>query len=53
MVKQNKWDYETALIGILNPSQMGLLKVFDQRNTELMTFNSSTVVDVSYFADNK
>ena len=53
MVKQNRWNYEISLIGILNPSQMGLLKVFDQRNTELMTFNSSTVVDVSYFADNK
>ncbi len=53
MVKKNRWDYEVSLIGTLNPSQMGLLKVFDQRNPELMTFNSGVVNDVSYFADSK
>ncbi len=53
LVKQNRWDYEVSLIGTLNPSQMGLLKVFDQRNPDLMTFNSSVVNDVSYFADSK
>ena len=53
MVKQNKWEYEVALAGILTPSQMGLLKVFDQRNPELMTFNSAQVNDVSYLADNR
>ncbi|HTB32904.1 MAG TPA: hypothetical protein VK808_12825, partial [Bacteroidia bacterium] len=53
MVKQNRWDYEVAMIGTLNPSQMGLLKVFDQRNTELMTRPSTHIHDVKYFADAK
>src|ERR1700679_2241195 len=51
LVKQNRWDYEIAMIGILNPSQMGLLKVFDQRNPQLMAHTSTEVNDVSYFAE--
>ncbi len=27
-VTKNRWDYETALVGILTPTQMGLLKGF-------------------------
>jgi hypothetical protein len=47
-VKKNRWDYEVALIGILNPEQMGLLKAFDQRNKELMTGNGTSVTSVAY-----
>lgn len=35
-VRKNRWDYETKLIGILTPEQMGTLKAFDQRNPGLM-----------------
>lgn len=52
-VVQNRWDYETTLIGVITPYQMGLLKAFDQRNPELMTRNSSHVVSVKYLADAK
>jgi len=50
-VKKNRFEYETNLIGILTPSQMGLLKVFDERNMGLMTYNSSQVISVNYLVD--
>jgi len=52
-VNQNKWQYETSLIGIITPSQMGLVKVFDQNNPDLMTYNSAHVISVNYMADAK
>lgn len=52
-VEQNRWDYETNLIGVITPSQMGLVKAFDQRNPQLMMHNSSHVVSVGYLADAK
>jgi hypothetical protein len=52
-VNQNKWHYETNLIGVITPYQMGLLKAFDQSNPDLMTYNSSHVVSVMYLADAK
>lgn len=52
-VNQNKWHYETNLIGVITPSQMGLLKAFDQSNPDLMTYNSAHVVSVMYLADAK
>jgi len=52
-VHQNKWQYETSLIGLITPSQMGLVKVFDQNNPDLMTYNSSHVISVNYMADAK
>ena len=42
-VQKNRWDYETSLIGILTPSQMGLLKAFDQRNPRIMTCSCRSV----------
>ncbi len=47
-VKQNRWNYEVSLIGILSPEQMGLLKAFDQRNTELMSGTGTNVISVDY-----
>jgi hypothetical protein len=36
-VRKNRWDYETSLIGILTPEQMGLIKAFDQLHPEFMS----------------
>lgn len=52
-VELNRWNYETTLIGMITPSQMGLVKAFDQRNPQLMTHNCSHVVSVKYLADAK
>lgn len=52
-VSKNEWDYETRLIGILTPSQMGLVKAFDRKNPVLMTHNSSHINKVNYLADAK
>ncbi len=41
-VRKNRWDYETKLIGILTPEQMGTLKAFDQRNPGLMKGNGQS-----------
>jgi hypothetical protein len=50
---QNRRSYETNLIGILNPSQMGLVKAFDSKNPQAMTHSCQEVNKVDYLADNK
>jgi hypothetical protein len=52
-VTKNRWNFETKLIGILTPSQMGLLKAFDQRNPGIMTSASKRIHKVDYLADAK
>jgi hypothetical protein len=53
VVQQNRWNYETALIGILTPAQMGLLKAFDQLNPQIMTYSCSHINNVDYLVQSK
>ncbi|HTB31170.1 MAG TPA: hypothetical protein VK808_04040 [Bacteroidia bacterium] len=52
-VMQNKWNYETHLTSVLTPTQMGLVKAFDQKNMEAMTHNCRKINKVDYLRDSK
>jgi hypothetical protein len=51
--KENRRKYESNLIGILTPTQMGLIKAFDSKNPGIMTHNCHQVIKVDYLAEPK
>ena len=52
-VTKNRWNYETALVGILTPAQMGLVKAFDRKNLDVMTCSCRHCHKVNYLAEAK
>lgn len=52
-VKQNRFKYESKLIGVLSPTQMGLVKAFDSKNPEIMTHNCYEIVKVDYLKEDE